>query len=165
MKFSSNYPSLLPPIAFALPNPSQSGTCLPIPRGNHLPLLSPVWDTYSICPTYDDRWDLRTKTLGCHVNTLTVFTCIITVVCTLLGLGLIAGIWKAVAYCFAPLEGAGGRGRGWRIALVEGDRTGEQWFVGKPWEREGSLGYRIREWWTTRQGLSAVEERRRLMEE
>lgn len=125
-----------------------------------------MFDPYAICPTYDDRWDLRTRTLGCHVNTLTVVTCIVTVVCTLLGLLLVTSLWNVLAWCFAPLRGNSG---GWEVVKLDQERVEAAGLVGRPWQRKREWRRRLEGLWWRWTGMGkevgVVEERRRLLDD
>ncbi len=58
----------------------QSWSCVP----NHyaVPLLAPAYDE-DICPHWAERWEIRTRPLGCQVSTITSLTSIISIVSTL----------------------------------------------------------------------------------
>lgn len=83
-----------------------------------------------ICPLWSERWELRTKGLGCHVSTITLFTCVVSVVSTFLVVGLVVlgvGFGKWVRGKWR------GRGddwwrvwRGWRLRLVDVGRGRER---------------------------------------
>ncbi|CAL3962224.1 unnamed protein product [Diplocarpon coronariae] len=46
-----------------------SGACIPNP--SHPQLLAPFSKPY-ICPLSTERWELRTKALGCNISTITI---------------------------------------------------------------------------------------------
>ncbi|KAJ5032429.1 uncharacterized protein L3040_009034 [Drepanopeziza brunnea f. sp. 'multigermtubi'] len=48
-----------------------SGTCIPNP--SRLQLLAP-FSRPNICPLWEERWELRSGTFGCHISTLTAVT-------------------------------------------------------------------------------------------
>ncbi|KAH7034835.1 uncharacterized protein B0I36DRAFT_360305 [Microdochium trichocladiopsis] len=55
-----------------------------VPNSNRLvPFLAPAWDE-DICPHWAERWELRTRPLGCQVSTITTLTSLVTIACTLL---------------------------------------------------------------------------------
>jgi hypothetical protein len=59
-------------------------------------LLSPITDEH-ICPMpWQERWELRTKTLGCNCSTTTFLAALGTCVGTLLALILLWVLWKIV---------------------------------------------------------------------
>lgn len=60
---------------------------MPPPRTNY-PLLFAGLENSTVCPTYDERFELRTKTLGCHVSTVTVMSLAGSVVIGLLIFGV-----------------------------------------------------------------------------
>ncbi|KAF8429721.1 hypothetical protein EV426DRAFT_132799 [Tirmania nivea] len=68
-----------------------SNTCLPASS-----MFSPIYNP-SICPLANERWELRTRTLGCNMSTRNILCIITTVIATLLVVGLLALIyawWK-----------------------------------------------------------------------
>ncbi|KAK1705564.1 hypothetical protein BDP67DRAFT_583090 [Colletotrichum lupini] len=52
-----------------------------VPNSYAIPLLAPAYDE-NICPHWAERWELRTKPLGCQVSTITSLTSIISIVST-----------------------------------------------------------------------------------
>lgn len=70
-----------------------------------------------MCPTYDDRWELRTRALGCKVSSMTLMTCLGTILCTLAGLLLLMAVVKAARVICAPFAGSGG----YEIVLNDAD--------------------------------------------
>ena len=137
----------------------QSQTCLPLPYASSpfRSLLHPIahgQPPYSICPTYDDRWDFRTRTFGCHISTLTVFACFVTVICTLLGLLIVSGVVRTGACIWRTY----GRSSGWEVSIDDsGSRTGQSWHISLA-DRLGSIIGR------RRRNSGLVQERRRLMQ-
>ncbi|KAK0657199.1 hypothetical protein B0T16DRAFT_54741 [Cercophora newfieldiana] len=64
-----------------------------VPNPYTVQFLAPVWDK-QICPDSDnERWELRTRPLGCRVSTVTTLTTIVTVQTTLLAVLL---VWLVV---------------------------------------------------------------------
>jgi len=53
-----------------------------VPNIYAIPPLAPAYDE-DICPHWAERWDIRTRPLGCQVSTITSLTCIISVLSTL----------------------------------------------------------------------------------
>ncbi|KXJ96001.1 hypothetical protein Micbo1qcDRAFT_30428 [Microdochium bolleyi] len=78
-----------------------SWTCVPN-RNKNLPFLAPAWDE-DICPHWAERWELRTRPLGCQVSTITTLTSLVTIACTLtlvlLGFGTIFGVRQVSRWC------------------------------------------------------------------
>ncbi|KAH8814377.1 hypothetical protein F5882DRAFT_69302 [Hyaloscypha sp. PMI_1271] len=122
-----------------------SMTC--IPNLSTLQILAPIANA-DICPLWSERWEVRTRGLGCHVSTITLLTCVVSVVSTFLVMGLMAlafrvgkwvgekwkgkeeGWWK-----FWRWETWGWRrwgvwkfewARGWRVTLVDVRRDEER---------------------------------------
>ncbi|KAK4231777.1 hypothetical protein QBC38DRAFT_465541 [Podospora fimiseda] len=58
------------------------------PNTYSIPLLAPVYDE-NICPHWAERWEVRTRPLGCQVSTITALSVIISVLSTLTVMGLI----------------------------------------------------------------------------
>ncbi|UZP33748.1 hypothetical protein NXS19_001564 [Fusarium pseudograminearum] len=53
-----------------------------VPNVSKIPLLAPAYDEY-ICPHWAERWELRSRPLGCQVSSITSLTATITVASTL----------------------------------------------------------------------------------
>lgn len=90
-------------------------------------LIDPVFKA-DICPSSQDRFELRTRTLGCGCSTTTLLSVIVTVVSTLVALLIL----YAILVCTRNLDqiyGTGAR-RGWEIEVLD-DGT----LKGKPWAR------------------------------
>lgn len=75
----------------------KSSTCVPNP--NTFPILAPIKSS-TICPLSDkERWELRATPLGCDVSTITFLTAVVTIMSTLMVVGLVfvaAWAWKRV---------------------------------------------------------------------
>ena len=69
------------------PNPPQSSTCVPNTARIHI--FAPIHNP-DICPLWSERWELRACPLGCHVSTITLLTCIVSVCSTFVVIGLVA---------------------------------------------------------------------------
>ncbi|KAI8631769.1 hypothetical protein F5Y19DRAFT_375664 [Xylariaceae sp. FL1651] len=67
-----------------------SWTC--VPNTHEVQFLAPVWEGDNTCPHWAERWEIRTRPLGCHVSTITTLTSLATVACTLFSVLL---IWLA----------------------------------------------------------------------
>ena len=115
----------------------QSQTCLPLPRSHIPPLLHPLFhprQPVSICPVYEDRWDLRTRTFGCYVSTFTVVAIVATVLCTIAGLIVLWGLWRGARWVGKPWRG----GSGIELRVGEGERvwkTQSDGFWARYWTR------------------------------
>ncbi len=57
-----------------------SSVCVPNPVT--WPVLAPIWNR-DVCPTRDERWEMRGNELGCSVSTTTVLSVVVTVFATL----------------------------------------------------------------------------------
>lgn len=90
-------------------------------------LLDPVFKA-DICPSSQERFELRTKTLGCGCSTTTLLSVIVTVVSTLVALLIL----YAILVCTRALNQVYGTGarRGWEIEVFD-DGT----MKGQPWAR------------------------------
>ncbi|KAK3394419.1 hypothetical protein B0H63DRAFT_45337 [Podospora didyma] len=60
-----------------------------VPNSYEIPLLAPAYDEH-ICPQWSERWEIRTKPLGCQVSTITSLTAVVSVTSTLV---LVMLIW------------------------------------------------------------------------
>ncbi|KAI0416136.1 hypothetical protein F5X98DRAFT_376117 [Xylaria grammica] len=67
-----------------------SGTC--VPNTHQIQFLAPAWEGDTTCPHWAERWEIRTRPLGCQVSTITTLTSLVTIVCTLFFVFL---IWLA----------------------------------------------------------------------
>lgn len=71
----------------SLAHTKQSQACVPAPHG----LLSPFSDAH-VCPASSERFELRTRTLSCAVSTVTALTAVVSVLGTLLVVGVVFGV-------------------------------------------------------------------------
>ncbi|KAI0842294.1 hypothetical protein F5Y06DRAFT_285063 [Hypoxylon sp. FL0890] len=76
-----------------------SWTC--VPNSNRVPFLAPAWDK-NMCPHWAERWEVRTRPLGCQVSTITTLTSLVSIASTLAFVLLVTlavwGIRKLRAY-------------------------------------------------------------------
>ncbi|TVY30381.1 hypothetical protein LHYA1_G000463 [Lachnellula hyalina] len=105
----------------------ESSTC--VPNTSKIPILAPIHNP-DICPLWSERWELRTRPLGCHVSTITFLTCIISVLATFLAVGAaVVGFkvgWRIQANWKTRSEGwwkvwslyRPGWWRGWRLRWI-----------------------------------------------
>ncbi|KAG0650769.1 hypothetical protein D0Z07_2487 [Hyphodiscus hymeniophilus] len=113
---------------------AQTSTC--IPNNASIQLLAPIGNP-DICPLWSERWELRSRPLGCHVSTITFLTCIISVLSTFLVIGVAyAGFrfgrwarrkWKSKEkdWWIFWKHYQPGWWRGWRLRLVDVRRSEE----------------------------------------
>ncbi|CZR50967.1 uncharacterized protein PAC_00842 [Phialocephala subalpina] len=85
-----------------------SQTCIPNPT--HPPLFAPFHNP-NICPLWYERWELRTKPLGCYVSTITFLSVIVAVISTLLVVSILVAIGFGIRKCV--LWNREERNRGW----------------------------------------------------
>lgn len=83
----------------------QSSTCVP----NRIGILEPViQDSDLVCPLWSEGWELRSRSLGCHVSTITLLTCITTVFVTICAMGMTLAWYRVGLYargrCKLPLK-------------------------------------------------------------
>jgi hypothetical protein len=111
-------------------------------------LLDPVFNA-DVCPASQERFELRTKTLGCGCSTTTLLSVIVTVVSTLVALLIL----YAILVCTRALNQVYGTGTqcGWEIEVLD-DGT----MKGKPWARP-SWTTTLRSWFH-RKDLTARSE-------
>ncbi|KAG9238329.1 hypothetical protein BJ875DRAFT_56348 [Amylocarpus encephaloides] len=69
----------------------ESSTC--VPNTSNIQIFAPVFNN-KMCPLSSERWEFRTRPFGCHVSTITVFTCIVSVFATVVMLASLAGLNK-----------------------------------------------------------------------
>lgn len=126
--------------------PLQSSTC--IPNTAQIPLLAPIRYP-DVCPHWAERWEIRTRPLGCHVSTITFLSCVVSILSTFLVVGLVVlavwlgknlrGRWKGRQRGWWKVWRLyrAGWWRGWRIRLVNVRRNNEE---GEGDERRRLLG-------------------------
>lgn len=68
-------------------DPMKSWSC--VPNNYTIPTLAPAYDE-NVCPHWAERWELRTRPLGCQVSTITSLTSIVSIVSTLVVVLVIA---------------------------------------------------------------------------
>jgi len=84
-----------------------TSTC--IPNTYAAQILAPIFNP-DACPFWSERWELRARPFGCHVSTITLITCIISVLSTFLLVGLgVLGL-KATQWSISRWKA---RQRGW----------------------------------------------------
>jgi hypothetical protein len=119
---------------------SKSGTC--VPNTARISILAPIFNP-DVCSLWSERWEVRTRPLGCHVSTITLLTCFITVLSTFVVIGLVAVGVKA-SRCIEPRWRRRSSGwwkiwrhyqpgwwRGWRLELRD-KRSTSQWLESTP---------------------------------
>ncbi|KAI1737812.1 hypothetical protein F4680DRAFT_199170 [Xylaria scruposa] len=67
-----------------------SWTC--VPNSHQIQFLAPAWEGDYTCPHWAERWEIRTRPLGCNVSTITTLTSLVAITCTLLFMLL---VWLA----------------------------------------------------------------------
>lgn len=67
-------------------DPVKSWSC--VPNNHTVQALAPAYDE-SVCPHWAERWEIRTRPLGCQVSTITSLTSIISIASTLVVLAII----------------------------------------------------------------------------
>jgi len=105
-------------------------------------LLDPVLKA-SACPLAQERFELRTKTLGCGCSTATFLTLIVTVVSTILALLIMYAIVKCLR-SVDRIYGTGAR-RGWEIEIHDDGSMSKRLWVRrsvKSWFRHEDLSVR-----------------------
>ncbi|CAK7225446.1 hypothetical protein SCUCBS95973_005867 [Sporothrix curviconia] len=68
-----------------------SATC--VPNDYLIPALAPAWEGDYMCPYWAERWELRTRPLGCQVSTITSLTALVAGAVTL---AVVLLVWAAV---------------------------------------------------------------------
>lgn len=72
---------------------SKSWAC--VPNNYTVPALAPAYDE-DICPHWAERWEIRTRPLGCQVSTITGLTSLVSIASTI----ALALIIMFLLYCF-----------------------------------------------------------------
>lgn len=70
-----------------------------VPNNYTVPALAPAYDE-GICPHWAERWEIRTRPLGCQVSTITSLTSLVSIASTI-ALALIIVIWL---FCFRRIR-------------------------------------------------------------
>ncbi|KAL7799129.1 hypothetical protein V8C37DRAFT_148606 [Trichoderma ceciliae] len=60
-----------------------------VPNDHAIPLLAPAFDT-KICPHPDERWEVRTRPLGCGISSRMGLTVVVTILATLTAVLVVA---------------------------------------------------------------------------
>ncbi|KAI2473641.1 hypothetical protein F4781DRAFT_139816 [Annulohypoxylon bovei var. microspora] len=96
-----------------------SWTC--VPNSANIPFLAPAWDE-NVCPHWAERWEIRTRPLGCQVSTITTLTSLVTIASTLVLILIVAlAVWsvrKLREY---------GKNPGWRVSRIDWKRLAVRW--------------------------------------
>ncbi|KAI1372729.1 hypothetical protein F4677DRAFT_246682 [Hypoxylon crocopeplum] len=102
-----------------------SWTC--VPNSNRVPFLAPARDG-NVCPHWAERWEIRTRPLGCQVSTITTLTSLVSIASTLVFVLLVTlavfGIKKVRAYGKAHP----GWWRIWRYNWRRWGLSWQEWF-------------------------------------
>lgn len=137
-----------------------TSTCVPIP--SRMSLLSPVSNAH-VCPLRDERFELRTKALGCECSTTTLLSIVVTVLATIAAMGLLYGLGRVVWW----VNGTFGSGtwRGVEVEIVKGDgvRVVQQWRRRGGWGSNIAASFQGEQLHSDRSEQEQVTERSRLM--
>lgn len=68
-----------------------------MPNTYAVPALAPAFDE-DVCPHWAERWELRTRPLGCQVSTITSLTSLVSVASTLLLVLLIVVLVRSIRW-------------------------------------------------------------------
>lgn len=138
------------PVPTQLMQPEQSSTCIPASS-----LLAPL--KHNICPLSSERFELRTRALGCGCSTITLLSILITLVCTLVATLFIYVVWRMEILQWLWRIIGPGAWEGWeRVEKADGSITEGAWRRGgKSWGFRLFSGLAIDD--------ETIEERRRLL--
>ncbi|KAF4841731.1 hypothetical protein CGCSCA4_v009261 [Colletotrichum siamense] len=104
-----------------------TSACVPNPYA--IPLLAPAWNE-DVCPHWAERWELRTRPLGCQVSTITSLTSIISIVSTLVVVLLVTLLFVTIRWARRRSVKEPGWWRvwqyDWRHIVTRRDNIGEQ---------------------------------------
>ncbi|KAI3343142.1 hypothetical protein F4824DRAFT_132466 [Ustulina deusta] len=96
----------------------KSWTC--VPNSHRLQFLAPAWEGDNTCPHWAERWEIRTRPLGCHVSTVTTLTSLVTIACTLLLVFLIWLVRVVARRLVAHNTKHPGWWKIWRLGMLRG---------------------------------------------
>ncbi|KAL1304204.1 hypothetical protein AAFC00_000627 [Neodothiora populina] len=129
----------------------QSSTCIPASS-----LLEPL--KRSVCPLKAERWELRTRALGCGCSTTTLLSILVTILCTIVTMLLCYGIWRAQILQWLWRILGFGAWDGWeRIENDDGTVTERAW-------RRGGSKWKLKLFSGQANDEDTLDERRRLLE-
>ncbi|KAI1431695.1 hypothetical protein GGR50DRAFT_43186 [Xylaria sp. CBS 124048] len=94
-----------------------SWTC--VPNSHRIQFLAPIWEGDNTCPHWAERWEIRTRPLGCQVSTITTLTALVSIAWTLLFVFL---VWLAVTATRRLMACRTKYRRQYGILAFEGDR-------------------------------------------
>jgi len=66
-----------------------------VPNNYTIPALAPAYNE-DICPHWAERWEIRTRPLGCQVSTITSLTSIVSIVATLFVVLLVFWVTRGI---------------------------------------------------------------------
>lgn len=121
-------------------------------------LLEPIYKP--ICPLGDERFELRTRLLGCGCSTTTLLSIIVTIFGTIVGLLIL----YAIILCIRSINSVYGTGsrRGWEVEVLDdGSRRERQW--ARPSWTKSFASWFHRENLTSRGEQEEITERSRLL--
>ncbi|KAI2602361.1 hypothetical protein GGR54DRAFT_526201 [Hypoxylon sp. NC1633] len=93
-----------------------SWTC--VPNSNRVPLLAPAWDE-NVCPHWAERWEIRTRPLGCQVSTITTLTSLVSIASTLVFVLLVTLAVFGIRWLRSYTKNHPGWGRIWRYNWIQ----------------------------------------------
>jgi len=97
-----------------------SSTCVPVSS-----LLEPITNAHT-CPLREERFELRTRALGCGCSTTTLLSIIVTILATIAAAHLLYGIFLLIKRCNQAF--GTGNWRGSEILIKEdGSRELQEW--------------------------------------
>lgn len=102
-----------------------SSACVPASS-----LFDPIRNK-DVCPHWSERWELRTKALGCGCSTTTLLAVLITILCTIVGLFVLYGLWKVMIWA-NRLFGPGSYG-GWSLEIDDDGHSREGIWIRRRW--------------------------------
>ena len=114
-----------------------SSVCVPNPVT--WPILAPIWNP-NVCPTRDERWELRGNELGCKVSTTTFLSVVVAVFATL-GLLLLGWLLK-LAWAWGRTRSKGWY-NWWNKTSYNARASLKKWWA-KPWREKVLVWQRSR---------------------
>ena len=135
---------------------ASSSTCVPASS-----LLEPV-SKGNICPLKDERYELRTRALGCGCSTTTILSIIVTVFATIAALFLLYGIGLLIRRLGRTF--VTGTWRGLEIEIMDdGTREENEWRRNSQWTKKLASLFRRKRVHSDQSEQDQITERSRLL--
>ncbi|KAI0135150.1 hypothetical protein F4814DRAFT_400020 [Daldinia grandis] len=101
-----------------------SWTC--VPNSNQIQLLAPAWNE-NVCPHWAERWEIRTRPLGCQVSTITTLASLVSIASTLAFVLLVTLVVFGIRRLMGYNKKNPGWWRIWEYDWRRWNELGHQW--------------------------------------